>query len=315
MVSDRIAAGPGDADVGEAARHWHPELAERIGIPTLKQASSGAFVGTGSSWFSCFGSVAVGDLSTRKRIRFEPATRDRLALVISEGGEPVRFVAAGRQISLGRGMGILLSGELQGHAYLPPGSRQLAVWLPQGKLPKAAPGAALHGPPALDAAEPTVIHLRQYLHLLRHVAAVPAGADLAHHIEATLIDLVALAVRPHGTAEIPAARGRRAAKLRAVLSEIDACYADPGFSINTIAARLALSPRYIQDLLGRNGATFTERLREVRLQAAHRMLSDPRFDHLRVGEVAFEVGFNEISHFNHGFRARFGATPKEVRSR
>jgi AraC-like DNA-binding protein len=43
------------------------------------------------------------------------------------------------------------------------------------------------------------------------------------------------------------------------------------------------------------------------------MLLSPRFAGRRIAEVAYEVGFNDLSYFNRSFRRRFGLSPREVR--
>jgi AraC-like DNA-binding protein len=43
------------------------------------------------------------------------------------------------------------------------------------------------------------------------------------------------------------------------------------------------------------------------------MLADRRCDRLRVSEIAYASGFNEVSYFNRCFRRRFGATPTHFR--
>jgi AraC-like DNA-binding protein len=61
------------------------------------------------------------------------------------------------------------------------------------------------------------------------------------------------------------------------------------------------------------GASFTDRVLELRLQKARAMLADPRHDRLRVSEIAYACGFNDISYFNRSFRRRFGASPLQHR--
>jgi AraC-like DNA-binding protein len=39
------------------------------------------------------------------------------------------------------------------------------------------------------------------------------------------------------------------------------------------------------------------------------MLSDGRFLHLAIVDIAFAVGFGDVPHFNRVFRRRFGETP------
>jgi transcriptional regulator GlxA family with amidase domain len=52
---------------------------------------------------------------------------------------------------------------------------------------------------------------------------------------------------------------------------------------------------------------------ERRLQRAYAMLTDRRFAHLRIIDIALAVGFGDISHFNRMFRRRFGDSPSGVR--
>ena len=52
---------------------------------------------------------------------------------------------------------------------------------------------------------------------------------------------------------------------------------------------------------------------ELRLQKARGMLSDPHHDRLKISDIAYACGFNEVSYFNRCFRRRFGATPGQFR--
>jgi AraC-like DNA-binding protein len=44
------------------------------------------------------------------------------------------------------------------------------------------------------------------------------------------------------------------------------------------------------------------------------MLSDHRYLHLTIIDIAFSAGFGDVSHFNRVFRRRFGDTPSGVRA-
>ena len=44
------------------------------------------------------------------------------------------------------------------------------------------------------------------------------------------------------------------------------------------------------------------------------MLANPRFDSMKVSDVAYASGFSEISYFNRCFRRRFGAAPSQYRN-
>jgi AraC-like DNA-binding protein len=152
---------------------------------------------------------------------------------------------------------------------------------------------------------------------LRSLAALeePPSAELAPVIGLHLLDLTAAALGP--TAEgrdIIASRGVKAARLRAILSEVARRFSDPDFELNNIVVALGLSRRYVQQLLEETGKSFTEHLLERRLEHAFAMLTDPRFLHLPIIDIAFAAGFGDVSHFNRMFRRRFGDTPSGVRA-
>ena len=157
-------------------------------------------------------------------------------------------------------------------------------------------------------------HLRRYLDVLAASEGIEGDPQLIAHVERTLTDLVALTLGA-GRDEIACMRGLRAARLHEVIAEIHTGFADPAFSPQSLAGKVGVTTRYIQDLLHETGASFTDRVLELRLQRARTMLADPRHDRLKVGEIAAACGFNEIPHFNRCFRRRFGATPTQVRGR
>lgn len=143
----------------------------------------------------------------------------------------------------------------------------------------------------------------------------PPAPELAHSIGLHLLDLLAAAIGPTAeAAEIIAGRGLKAGQLRAVLAEIARRFAEPGFDVDDIAGRLCLSRRSVQRFLEETGKSFTEHVTEHRLERAHAMLSDPRFSHLRIVDIAFAAGFGDVSNFNHLFRRRFGETPSSARA-
>jgi AraC-like DNA-binding protein len=159
-------------------------------------------------------------------------------------------------------------------------------------------------------------HLRRFLCIMPAPGEMEGDPGLAAHIARTLTDLIALALGVEGdAARVARRRGLRAARLREIIAEIRAGFADPAFSERRMAIKLGLTPRYIQDLLHDTGMSFTERLLELRLQRARTMLAEPRHDRLKIGEIAAACGFNEVPHFNRQFRRRFGASPTQYRGR
>jgi len=141
-----------------------------------------------------------------------------------------------------------------------------------------------------------------------------ATAEVQSLAVAHVYDLLAVVLgATRDAAEAADARGLSAARLCAIKEEIDRRATDGDLSLSELSARFRVSPRYVQMLLERGGTTFTEYLLEKRLGCAHRMLRNPRFDSLKISDVAFDSGFADISYFNRAFRDRYGATPSSVR--
>jgi len=83
-------------------------------------------------------------------------------------------------------------------------------------------------------------------------------------------------------------------------------------SLRTLAALASMSPfhfiRCFKRVVGTTPHTY---VRVARLRAASRLLCDPS---LPIASVAFEVGFEDLSVFNHAFRQTFGVTPRQLRA-
>ena len=166
----------------------------------------------------------------------------------------------------------------------------------------------------LDAAQPAARHLGQYVDFLLGCDGIADDPQLVAHINATLLDLVALSLGATGdVAAMAQMRGLRTARLQQVIAEIASGFTDPAFSPRAVARKLGVTARYLQKLLHETGAGFTERVLELRLQRARGLLTNRQHDHLKISDIAGQSGFNDISHFNHCFRRRFGASPTEYR--
>lgn len=167
---------------------------------------------------------------------------------------------------------------------------------------------------AFDANSPAVRLLTGYIDLISD-QRVSADEAVDQHIVTTVLDLVALAVGgQRDSTEIARGRGLRAARLAQIVAEIRQNFARPEFSSQTLAHRLGISARYLQDILFEGGSSFTERVLELRLQRARSMLASRRYNHVKVSDIALACGFNEVSYFNRCFRRRFGASPTQYRS-
>jgi AraC-like DNA-binding protein len=131
---------------------------------------------------------------------------------------------------------------------------------------------------------------------------------------AQLCDLVAVTLGATRDAAAAAeGRGIRAARLRAIKSDIEAHLAHGGLLPGVVARRQKVSDSYIRKLFEGEGTSFSQFVLARRLVRAHRMLTDRRWIERSIAWIAFEVGFGDLSYFNRTFKRSYGTTPSDVR--
>ncbi|MGH8111455.1 MAG: helix-turn-helix domain-containing protein [Rhodanobacteraceae bacterium] len=147
------------------------------------------------------------------------------------------------------------------------------------------------------------------------------GADrlempVATRLSLQAVDLVADALAlPAGERQLRCgASAHRSALLYRVKTFVEAHLDEALAAADVGAAVLGCSARYVHDLFADESVSLGEYVLARRLE---RCMSDlvcgP--SGRRVSEVAYAWGFNSPSHFSRSFRARFGASPSEVRGR
>jgi AraC-like DNA-binding protein len=140
-------------------------------------------------------------------------------------------------------------------------------------------------------------------------------ADVRLAVDDHLHDLIALALgATRDAGELAKRRGVRFARLRAIQADIIANLTRRELSVDFVAARHGISPRYIRALFMDAGTTFTDFVLQQRLARAHRLLTEPHADGRAISTIAYDAGFGDLSYFNHAFRRRYGATPSDIRA-
>lgn len=152
-----------------------------------------------------------------------------------------------------------------------------------------------------------------YADVLRANAAA-IGPDLQRLVTTHIRDLAAVALGARDDGLEAAAGGVRAARLLAIKADICRHLHHHDLSVSAVAARQRLSRRYVQMLLEEAGTTFSAFVLQQRLASVHAKLSELHGADGEISRIAFDAGFNDLSHFNRAFRARYGATPSDVRA-
>jgi AraC family transcriptional regulator, positive regulator of tynA and feaB len=89
---------------------------------------------------------------------------------------------------------------------------------------------------------------------------------------------------------------------------------DPELTPQCVADHLGISIRTLHLRFKQIGQSFTQWVRDERLKACGVALRDQNQRGLNVSEIAYRWGFNDLSHFNKSFRARFDQTPTQWRN-
>jgi AraC-like DNA-binding protein len=79
-----------------------------------------------------------------------------------------------------------------------------------------------------------------------------------------------------------------------------------------IARRLGMSQRSFARRLSIEGVTFSEVMESLKSYLAQRYLAD---DTLTISQIAWLLGYQEVSAFTHAFKRWTGKTPRETRVR
>ena len=89
-------------------------------------------------------------------------------------------------------------------------------------------------------------------------------------------------------------------------------YSEP-LSLEQVAKAVNASTFYFCKMFKRvTGLNFTAYVSRVRIERAKSLLLNPN---LRISEIAFEVGFESLTHFNRVFRKIVGQSPSDYRGK
>jgi AraC-like DNA-binding protein len=125
------------------------------------------------------------------------------------------------------------------------------------------------------------------------------------------IDLLALALGANDDGREAGRPAVRRALFEQACAQIRSMIADPDLTVIAAADAVGMAPRTLQTLFKTQGASFTSYVVEQRLLLADRLLAARQA--MSVTDVAYAVGFSDLSHFSRTFRRRFGLSPRDRR--
>ncbi|WP_434053072.1 MAG: AraC family transcriptional regulator ligand-binding domain-containing protein [Roseibium sp.] len=104
--------------------------------------------------------------------------------------------------------------------------------------------------------------------------------------------------------------GQLESPLTRIANEVASNLAHGACTLPHISAKLGMSQRAVQRLLEREGTSFRKLSEEIRRSAADRYL---RGTDLPMKEIAYLIGFSELSTFSRAVKSWFGMSPRKYR--
>jgi len=221
--------------------------------------------------------------------------------VITQGDEALAFLPSDIAISDGR---FPFTADMRGNGY-----RAIAV-VPREMVDRRAPwlrGKSLHK----LAADQAFVDLakRHILELTAPDSTLSEGATGL--LTENLCNLLALA----SANDVTTNRLQPELQMEAILAFCRQNLHDAELTPQRVADRFGISVRTLHLRFAQVGETFGRWLLEHRLDACGAALRDENQRGVNISDIAYRWGFNDLSHFNKVFRARFDRTPREWRNR
>lgn len=301
--------------VGSASRdYWRTRICDALpglSIDWLEDRPIQARVN--ARRFAGAGIVEIEDPPIQVSRRVEPGSLDhgyKLALHLAGHGH---YRYAGQEMFQAPGDLILLDSEIPFEVVHPAGTHVLIWGLSRQELapllavPDGGRLCHIHGGEGMGAI------LGNYMQALaRQTERLTATTQQSLHTHLCALVALALGSAPAVTKET-CRTARRAVQRQRVFAYIETHLYDSRVTAERAANDMAISRRWLHVLLDENGEGFSERLVRRRLEESCKLLDDAEYDHLPIADIAFRMGFNDVSTFHRRFRRHYGMTPREMR--
>jgi AraC-like DNA-binding protein len=311
-VLERVTLSTRSIPARERIERWRDAMVRSAFPLDVEPLAGESLAGTATLYAMGQAVITHGAVSGALHRNVGGNTRTDSVLIVLNRVAAVVVSGARGDVTVGDGEPFVLSGNFTGEARIKR-ARFTSVCLPRQFIAPfiAKLDSAICSP--LDRNGDALRLLKRYLQLIdRHPPrTAPAAAIAGEHVR----DLVALAISPtrddlHRSENGGLAAARLAALKADCLARID----EDRLTLDRLAASASLAPRTIRALFAKEGTTFTDFIRNARLDRAARMLANSKLDRLQIATIAYDCGFSDVSYFNRCFRNRYDRTPGEFRA-
>jgi len=281
-------------------------LLDMLGEATISVDDGDLSGTTGLYWRSVSLSLATIYLPKTHLTLQVRGAMDQSVVILRPVGGPMEIRGLKRKISVG-----------QNDVVFTPAGQAMAIDLPQGGRLDLAHLPAHSVAARSDMLRPLMLTPIQAeclpLQLLTNYAGYMLRQDVQSREDAGMMvqhfhDLLPVLAQHISDAPLPVARQTR---MESIKARIEENLASSGYSVNDLAEAEGITPRAVQKFFSREGTTFSRYVLERRLAVARAMIiadgASP------ISQIAYLVGFNDLSYFNRTFRSRFGMKPSDWR--
>jgi AraC family transcriptional activator of tynA and feaB len=186
------------------------------------------------------------------------------------------------------------------------GYRAFAV-IPRAMIDQRAPWLPRRPLHRLDSNSPFVDLAR------RHIMELTTGAVKSDAATSILTDNLCNLLALASATDVESNRLQPELQIEALLAYCRQNLHDAELTPQRAADHVRISVRTLHSRFKLIGKSFGHWVLDSRLDACRNALRDGNQNRLSISEIAFRWGFNDLSHFNKAFRARFGCSPRECR--
>jgi AraC family transcriptional regulator, positive regulator of tynA and feaB len=189
---------------------------------------------------------------------------------------------------------------------------QISVKIPKARLDALLPQAINVLAKSVDASQGMAMTVQNAFQVLARNSSIDSHANQLAIDHA--LTLAAYALNKLQASDF-ADKDKYAAVRAQAMDYIQLNLDDPDLCPQSIARALKLSSRYIQFAFAAEKTTLMHWILEQRLTRCRADLKQRAYGTQPfIAQIAFKHGFNDLSHFNRSFKARFGITPSQYRA-
>lgn len=155
--------------------------------------------------------------------------------------------------------------------------------------------------------------IKHYIHFLIDIAGKPLGVDQLESYLDNLLRLIAVTTSAPADSKLVSHLSQLEKKISRIKRYILDNLEDPDLTPAKVANHFSISASYLHKLFAKEEQTFGNFLRGQRLEYAAKFLQNQLSYRHTITDLAYQLGFNDLSYFWRSFRERYGMTPRAFR--